>query len=982
MGRVGDKMAKNVTVAALFRREKTERQEIEEVRKEILGNLLYVLSLLGLPAAVLGAVQAYRQGRWIFAAVYILVYLVFVLSAFSSRRLPYFFRAVIVLLCLFSLAVAILARIGMAGAGLPLMITVCFLAAVFFGFRIGALMGLVCLAVISTVAVGMTSGLIPVYPEHMLTSLSGRQWVTIMIVFFMIVSITIIAPEMFIRRIRHSVEDLEEQKRRTDEANERSRRAIEILDNNPTIAFLWRSSEGWPVEFVSDNVERVFGYTREEFVTGAVAYGSLIHPEDLPRVAGEVRRFSVDTECRNFAHEPYRIITKTGEIRWVSDTTQIRRNNQGQVTHYQGIVQDISDLKQAEAAARAAEERFRRVVEIAPWGIFVDVQGTLVYVNPAFMRLTGAERPEQLIGTSLLNWVVPEIREKVAERIRTINEERAPIVPMERKHIRLDGTMLDVEAVAAPIDFAGQIGGMGMVRDITEKKLAEEALRRSEERYRLLLDSAPVGIYLSKEGRITYVNKEFTRIMEALSPEELIGRQILDHVHPDTREAVLERRRTVSTEHKSVPPFDHKFIRLDGRIIDVTVVAAPDTMEGIGSSQVFVLDNTERKRTEGALREKTEELERYFTTALDLLCIADMDGNFIRLNREWERVLGFRVEEMEGKPFLDFVHPEDRQRTLAAVTDLTSNKEVLSFTNRYRCKDGTYRFVEWRSIPVGKRIHAAARDVTERIRVEDEIRRHKEHLEELVKERTRELETAQQELLTRERLSALGQLTATVSHELRNPLGVIRSSAFYVQEKTKGFDEKVKKHLNRIEEQVELCDTIVGDLLEYTRGRHSEVSETDVASWLGSLLETMQGVECISIHRSFSDDAPKIFIDPHKMGRAVNNLLGNALQAVREHAEKKRKTETPYRPEIRLSTFTAAGSLLIVVEDNGTGMDEETAEKAFEPLFTTRARGTGLGLAIVRKIVEEHGGRVSLKSRLEVGTEVTIEIPVRTVKPL
>jgi len=973
---VEEKMAKHTIVSSLFRRETKERQEIENVREEILGNLLYVLSLVGLPAALLGAVQAYRQGRWSFAAIYVLVYLFFVMATFASRRLPYRFRAIIVLSCIFSLAVAILTRIGMAGAGLPLMIVVCFLAAVFFGFRIGVLMCLVSLAAISVVAAGMTSGFIPVYPEHMLTSLSGGQWVTIMIVFFMIVSITIIAPEMFIRRIRHSVEDLEEQKRRTDEADERSRQANEILNTSPAIAFLWRNNEGWPVEFVSDNVERVFGYTHEEFMTGGVAYGGLIHPEDSARVAGEVRRSSMDADCNDFVHEPYRIITKTGEVRWVSDITKIRRNAQGQVTHYQGIVQDITDLKRAEAAARAAEERFKRVVEIAPWGIFVDVQGSLVYVNPAFMRLTGAERPEQLLGTSLLDWVVPEIREKVNERIRTVNEARAPIIPMERKHIRLDGTMLDVEAVAAPIDFAGQIGGMGMIRDITERKRAEEALRRSEERYRLLLESAPVGIYLSKEGRITYVNKEFARIMGARAPEEIIGRQILDHVHPDTREAVLRRRRTVSTEHKPVPPLDHKFIRLDGSIIDVTVVAAPDTLEGEGSSQVFVLDNTDRKRTEEALRQKTEELERYFTTALDLLCIADVEGNFIRLNREWEKVLGFGVEELVGKPFLEFVHPEDRQKTLAAMADLASNKEVLSFTNRYRRKDGTYRFVEWRSIQFGKRIHAAARDVTERIRAEDELRRHRDNLEELVKERTSELENAQQELLKRERLSALGQLTATVSHELRNPLGVIRSSAYYVREKSKAADEKVKKHLNRIEEQVELCDTIVSDLLEYTRGRRSEISETDVNSWLGSLLETMQGVEGISILRSLSDDVPRILIDPHKMGRAVGNLLSNSLQAVRERAEKERKSEHPYRPEVRLRTLAGDGSLLIVVEDNGAGMVEETAAKAFEPLFTTRARGTGLGLAIVKKIVEEHGGSVSLRSKLDVGTVVTIEIPI------
>ena len=125
-----------------------------------------------------------------------------------------------------------------------------------------------------------------------------------------------------------------------------------------------------------------------------------------------------------------------------------------------------------------------------------------------------------------------------------------------------------------------------------------------------------------------------------------------------------------------------------------------------------------RKKAQEDLREKTEELDSYFNNALDLFCIADTAGYFRRVNKEWEKTLGFKLEELEGRRFLDFVHPDDMKSTLEAVSRLEAQKDVLNFENRYRCKDGSYRWIEWRSISSGKLIYAAARDITERKRDE------------------------------------------------------------------------------------------------------------------------------------------------------------------------------------------------------------------------------------------------------------------------
>ena len=144
---------------------------------------------------------------------------------------------------------------------------------------------------------------------------------------------------------------------------------------------------------------------------------------------------------------------------------------------------------------------------------------------------------------------------------------------------------------------------------------------------------------------------------------------------------------------------------------------------------VIVRDITERKQTELALKTKIDELDRFFSVSPDLLCIADTDGYFHRLNGAWERVLGYPLDQLEGAKFMDYVHPDDVAETQSVMQTLTQHHEILNFVNRYRCRDGSYRWIEWRSVPVGTVVYAAARDITHRLQSELDLQSTKEQLE-------------------------------------------------------------------------------------------------------------------------------------------------------------------------------------------------------------------------------------------------------------
>ena len=246
-----------------------------------------------------------------------------------------------------------------------------------------------------------------------------------------------------------------------------------------------------------------------------------------------------------------------------------------------------------------------------------------------------------------------------------------------------------------------------------------------------------------------------------------------------------------------------------------------------------------------------------------------------------------------------------------------------------------------------------------------EIRALNETLEHRVIERTEQLEAAQQQIVRKERLSALGQLTATVAHELRNPLSSIRNTVFTIKEALRGNAADFARPLGRIERSIERCDNIISDLLDYTRSHDLRLRSVAADTWLEEVLAEMQMPTSITLARDFDARGSRVAIDGERMRRVVINLVENAVQAMADIAAPRR---------IVVETRAQSATYELTIGNSGPGIPEDVLPKVFEPLFSTKSFGTGLGLPTVKQIVEQHGGTIAIANAPQGGARVTVRL--------
>ena len=470
--------------------------------------------------------------------------------------------------------------------------------------------------------------------------------------------------------------------------------------------------------FWNRRCESVTGYARDEMVDLPDPLATL-YPD--PAARQRVRRQWESAGARYIESENI-LTARDGGVRTIRWTYLPAALSDIEDTIWaMGI--DLTDQLHADEALRFQADLLN---QIRDWITATDLDGRITYVNESVRRSFG-KTEEDLIGRHVSQYGEDPIQGATQAEIlaatRSQGQWRGEVVN------RIDGgetVILDSRTQLVRDSAGNPVGMVGISTDVTGIKRSEAALRESKERLELALSAADMGIWdWDLQTQAVDWSEEHAALF-GISMDQFGGTidDVQRIIHPDDREqgmavlqGVLEESADFDNTYRVVwPDGTVRWLYSFGRLI-----RTPDgePWRIIGTTQ----DITDRKTAEDALREKTRELDTFFNNSLDLLCIADVNGRFHRLNPEWENALGYPVHELEGRQFFDFIHPDDLAPTQEAVSTLSAEMPLLSFTNRYRHRDGSYRWIEWRSHPVEGTIYACARDITDRLRTERRARR-------------------------------------------------------------------------------------------------------------------------------------------------------------------------------------------------------------------------------------------------------------------
>ncbi|WP_395736760.1 response regulator [Prosthecobacter sp.] len=524
-----------------------------------------------------------------------------------------------------------------------------------------------------------------------------------------------------------------------------------------------------------------------------------------------------------------------------------------------------------------------------------------------------------------------------------------------------------------------------------------------QEHYKLLsclLEYIPDRIYFKdKQGAFVLVSRSEAEYLGTTSPAEVVGKSDFDYFEPSLAQAAFDDEQELMRLGKSIAGKEEKKLLLDGRTgwalvtkiplrdadgsiigtcgISKDITALKETEEALYranaalASQKALLEKSmaELQQTklelqqQLALRERVEDelvrakreaeeassgLGPFFQVALDMLCIAGMDGFFKRINPAFYTTLGYSEKEMLSRPFMEFVHPEDRFKTVEAVEELASGQNLVNFINRYRHRDGTYRWIEWTAAPNATKtaIYAAARNITQRIHSEDELRMAREAAEAANR--------------------AKSTFLANMSHEIRTPMnGVIGMTELLLNTR---MTADQRGYLNLVRQSADSLMTVLNDILDFSKIEAGKLDldrhEFDLRDAIGDTLQTLalrSAEKEIELAYLVKPDVPDCLIgDVSRLRQIIFNLVGNAIKF------------TPRGEivvELRVESLTKTQvSLHVQVSDTGIGIAKEKQAQVFESFTqaesstTRRFGGTGLGLAISKQLVELMKGRMWLES--------------------
>jgi PAS domain S-box-containing protein len=391
-------------------------------------------------------------------------------------------------------------------------------------------------------------------------------------------------------------------------------------------------------------------------------------------------------------------------------------------------------------------------------------------------------------------------------------------------------------------------------------------------------------------------------------------------------------------------------------LIGLIVIALVTTARTVGRTESAL------ELAESAKRKNEQDLDRFFTLSLELLCIADNEGNLQRVNPAWEETLGWTIDDLAKKPFVELVHPDDREMTLRAIRENAAGSAalVVEFENRYLCSDGSYRWFQWgtAAAPDQNVIYAAGRDISERKDTEAALRKLAEELEERFAARTADLSAANEELEA---------FAYSVSHDLRAPLrGIDGFSQAVLEEYSERLDETGRDYLMRLRSASQRMGHLIDDMLSLSRVSRVELDKerVDLSAIATSLAVELQERDPDRRVQFVIEDGLVAQGDFRFLSIVLENLLSNAFKF----------TSTRATARIEFGREAVDGEDAYFVRDDGVGFDMAYSDQLFTPFqrLHTEAEfpGSGIGLATIRRVVARHDGRAWAHGELDRGATV------------
>jgi len=637
-------------------------------------------------------------------------------------------------------------------------------------------------------------------------------------------------------------------------------------------------------------------------------------------------------------------------------------------------------IKIREESIITNEQRFRDLVNSID-GIVWEME------YPSFRFMFVSRQAENLLGYPLHDWYTDADFWKHKTHPEDIQRAEAYCRMMSEKHQDHDFEYRMFSAggrivwmhnlVTVVIENDRPVRLLGVMLDVTVQKELLNELSRSEQNYREIFNATSDAIFIhdAVSGHVIDVNQATLKMFKCTYEQALSGgiAQFSPGDDSSTKEKILLKFK--EAQETGGASYEWRARKTNGDLFwaDVKLRSAM-----VGNQQrilAAVRDISERRDAAEKIRAANERLT-LLIDRMPLGCIFWAPDFTVNMwNPAAEAIFGFTEAEMLGKRPYNTIVPEMARWEVDPVwAQLKAGDNSAHGMNENVTKSGKLITCEWYNTPVhdlsGETIGVISmvQDISARKIAESELAKYRAQLEELVRERTEQLQAAQQELVQKERLAVLGQLTATVSHEIRNPLGTVANSIYLLKESLKGEEHiHLARPLKLAERNVERCDNIISELLDFSRQRMIEKEPLAIGRWLTELLGEISIPDEVQLHWEL-DLHTIVPVDSERLRRVMINVITNALQAFYEVSDRVKKLEIRSRKVDECYEIT--------VSDNGPGMSKEILERIFEPMFSTKTFGVGLGVPIIKNVLEGHGGGVKYHSEVGKGTTVVMSLPL------